>query len=196
MAYITPTEIKAYLDLNDAGDDTLITDLIARAEQAIETHTGRKFKVASDTTRYYTVGVDTDGDFLYLDEDLCSITSVTNDADASSTTALTQDTHYIALPRNTTPYHSLKLLANYDGFWTYTTDPEMGIEVVGKFGYSTTPPNDIIQAIVRLVSYYYRQKDAQVFDVTAIPDAGVIQTPVGIPADVKLILKPYVRRVY
>jgi hypothetical protein len=72
----------------------------------------------------------------------------------------------------------------------------MGIEVVGKFAYSTSAPNDIVHATERLVGYYYRQKDSQVFDVTAIPDAGVLMIPQGIPADVKLLLKPYVRAVY
>jgi hypothetical protein len=42
-----------------------------------------------------------------------------------------------------------------------------------------------------LAAYYYQQKDAQVFDTVAIPDAGVITIPSGIPADVKLILAPY-----
>ena len=40
----------------------------------------------------------------------------------------------------------------------------------------------------------YRQKDASVFDTTAIPDQGVIVSPQGIPRDVRLMLDPYVRR--
>jgi hypothetical protein len=46
-----------------------------------------------------------------------------------------------------------------------------------------------------LAGYYYRQKDAGVFDTTAIPDMGVIQVPQGIPRDVQLILNPYRKAV-
>jgi len=32
-----------------------------------------------------------------------------------------------------------------------------------------------------------------VFDTTAIPSAGIIQVPQGIPADVRMLLDPYVK---
>lgn len=197
MAYTTSALVKSYLGITGSGDDTLIGLLIDQACTAIDTYTSRTFSASADSTRYYTVGLDTQGRDLYLDEDLCSITSVANNADdGSGGTALTEGTHYIGLPRNTTPFHVLRLLSSSDYFWQYTYNPEDGITVVGKFAYSENPPNDIIHATERLVGYYYRQKDSQVFDVTAIPDAGVITVPVGIPADVKLLLKPYRRIVY
>lgn len=196
MAYTTAAAIKTYLGITGVGDDALITILIANAQKAIDNYTKRTFEASADATRYFTVGVDTRGDILYLDEDLCAITSVTTNADNSSPTSLTVNTHYIALPRNVTPYHSLKLLDAYAYTWTYTSNPEFGVEVEGRWAYSTTPPADILQAMYRLVGYYYRQRDSQVFDVTAIPDAGIITIPKGIPADVEQILKPYVRRVF
>jgi len=196
MAYTTAALVKSYLGITGSGDDTLIGLLIDQACTAIDSHCQRTFSASADSTRNYTVGEDTFGDVLYFDEDICAITSVTNDADGSSPVSLTQNTHYIAMPRNTTPYHAIRLLNSSNYYWTYTTDPEKGITVVGKFAYSTTPPNDIIHATERLVGYYYRQKDSQVFDVTAIPDAGVITIPQGIPEDVKMLLKPYVRMVY
>jgi len=67
------------------------------------------------------------------------------------------------------------------------------VYISGKWSYSSSAPDDIVHACVRLSAYYFRQKDAQVFDVTAIPDAGVITMPQGIPADVKLMLEPYRR---
>ncbi len=63
--------------------------------------------------------------------------------------------------------------------------------MTGKWAYSTTPPDDIEHACTRLAAYMYRQKDAQTFDTTAIPDAGVILVPQGIPKDVKMILDHY-----
>ena len=77
--------------------------------------------------------------------------------------------------------------------WEFDIDGE--VSVLGAWGYSTSPPDDIVHACIRLAGYYYRQKDAQVFDVTAVPDAGIITIPQGIPADVKLILDKYPRWV-
>lgn len=191
MAYITSANLKTYLGITGSGDDALIAILVANAQKAVDTFCSRTFEASSNATRYFTVGVDTKGRDLFLDEDLAAINTVTTNADAASPTSLTQDTDYIALPRNITPYHTLRMLSSSDYTWDYTDDPEMGIEISGKWAYSETAPADIVQACYRLAGYYYRQKDAQVFDVTAIPDAGVITVPQGIPADVQRILMPY-----
>lgn len=197
MAYCTSTDVKLYLGINSTNttDDTLITALIGRAQAAIEMHTHRKFEHSTTAaTRRFTVGRDTDGDTLWLDEDLAAITTVTTNADASTATTISS-TEYITEPRNKAPYYAIKIKASANKDWTYTTDPEMGVTIAGKWAYSTAAPADIKHACVRLAAFYYRQKDAQVFDVTAIPDAGVIQTPVGVPSDVRLILDPYVKRI-
>jgi hypothetical protein len=190
MVYCTNTLVKTYLGVSGSGDDTLITTLIARAQAAIDRHTNRTFEAAADTTRKFTVGDDTDGLDLYLDEDLCAITTVTTDADGDAD-ALTVNVDYVTVPRNTTPYYALKILGGSSYSWTYTDEPENGITVLGRWAWSTAAPDDIVHACVRLAAYYYQQKDAQVFDTVAVPDAGVITIPQGIPADVKLILAPY-----
>ena len=190
MAYCTNTLVKTYLAISGSGDDALLTSLIARAQAAIDRHCGRTFEAAADTTRKFTVGDDTDQEMLYLDEDLCAITTVTTDADGDAD-VLTVNTDYVTVPRNTTPYYALKILGDSSYSWTYTTNPENGITVLGRWAWSTAPPDDIVHACVRLAAYYYQQKDAQVFDTIAVPDAGVITIPAGIPADVKLILMPF-----
>jgi hypothetical protein len=58
-----------------------------------------------------------------------------------------------------------------------------------------TQREDAVQMTLRLAAYLYHQRDASVFDVTAIPDAGVITLPKGIPADVKLWITGNKRRV-
>ena len=194
MAYCTVQNVKSYLGIDKETDDALISDLIDRAQAEIEAYTGRAFEASSDATRYFTVGEDTVGDYLYLDEDLAQITSVTTDADGDAD-SLTQNTHYVAYPRNQTPYYALKMLSSSDYTWTYSDDPETGIEIVGRWAYSTTAPDDIVHACVRLAAFFYRQKDAQVFDTTAVPDAGVIYMPQGMPSDVKVMLQPYVKIV-
>ena len=196
MAYTTKALVKTYLGITSTGDDTLIDALLAAAQKAIDTYTQRTFEATGDTTRYYTVGHDTVGRLLYLDHEICSITSVKTDADATTPTSLTENTDYIGLPRNESQFNRLEILSSSTYTWTYTDDPEFGVEVAGKFAYSTTAPDDIAQACKRLTAYYYRQKDSQVFDVTAIPEAGVISVPVGIPADVKKTLDLYRTKVY
>lgn len=194
MAYTTESAVRSYLGSTSTGDATLLTSLIARAQAAIDTYTQRHFEHSSvAATHYFTVGSDTYGRVLVLDEDLCSITDVITDADGTPTTIAT--TEYFTVPRNITPYSEIRLLGSTTKSWTYTDDPENGVYISGKWSYSSSAPDDIVHACVRLAAFYYRQKDAQVFDVTAIPDAGVITMPKGIPADVKLLLDPYRRIV-
>lgn len=194
MAYTTAATVKAYLGTTSATDDTLILALIDRAQAEIEIYTGRSFQHSSvGATRYFTVGQDTYGRVLRLDEDLCKIDQIVTDADGTPTTV--SSTEYITYPRNIAPYYEIKLLSSTTKSWTYSDDPENGVTITGKWSYSTDPPADIVHACVRLTAYMYRQKDSQVFDVTAIPDAGVISVPQGIPADVKLMLNPYRRIV-
>jgi uncharacterized phiE125 gp8 family phage protein len=194
MSYCSVADVKNYLGISKPDDDALLADLIAEAQKAIDNYTGRTFEASSDTTRYFDVDVDVDGAILYFDGDLCAVTTCTTNADASGGgTSLTKDTHYIAQPRNITPWYGFKMLSSSDYDWDYTDDAEMGIEIVGRWAYSSSAPDDIKHACKRLAAYYYRQKDAQVFDTTAMPEAGILVIPQGIPADVKIILDRYER---
>lgn len=193
MAYCTTQNVKDYLGLSSTGDDTLIAALIVRAQKWLDTYTGRVFE-SSTGTRRFTVGKDTDVRTLYLDEDLVSVTAIVNKADAATTETISAS-EYTLMPRNRTPYYAIRLLDSSDKDWDYDDDPEMGITVSGAWGYSTTPPSDIVHACVRLTGYLYRQKDAQVYDTTVVEGAGVTQIPVGIPKDVQIILAPYVKKI-
>jgi hypothetical protein len=67
------------------------------------------------------------------------------------------------------------------------------VSVLGTWGYASEPPADIRRACTVLAAYFYKQKDSQVFDVTAIPEAGVITIPAGIPGTVTRIIERYKR---
>ena len=181
MSYATAAELKSYLGISENTDDTLLAALLNRATAAIEQYTHRVFSAAVGTRYYRSDAVD--GDTLHLDGDLYSVTTLTNGEGDTIT-------EYWLLPRNEgPPYHAIKLKSGSDYSWTFGTDGE--VEVYGEWGFSSDPPDDIVHACVRLAGYYYRQKDAQVFDVTAQPDAGIITIPKGLPADVKMLLTPY-----
>jgi hypothetical protein len=193
MGYCTVADVKDYLDIEGADDDALLNDLIERAQKAVDSHTRRTFEdPGADVTREFTVGEDTEGRELLFDDDIYTITTVVTDADDGSGTTI-PSTAYVTMPRNRTPYYGIKLLTSQTYYWEYADDPEMGIEITGRWAYSSEAPNDIVQACARWAAYMYRQRDAQVFDTTAIPSAGIIQIPKGMPADVRILLDPYVK---
>jgi hypothetical protein len=193
VAYTTAEVIKRYLGIPVAADDTLLGECIVRAQAMIDAHTGRTFEAAAASVRYFDAETDlVDAYTLHLDYDLCSITTVTN-GDGVVVAA----SEYVTSPRNATPYYEIRIKASNSKYWTYDTDPENAIAVNGKWAYSATAPADIVQAAVRLVSYLYRQKDnvGGDQDRPVVVADGVTLLPARIPADIKDILFPYVRRV-
>jgi len=187
MAYIVLAELKDYLGIVTGEDDALLDLSIDRAVGYIEAQTNRVFEAATATKYYSEFALDPyNSKMLHLDDDLLTITTLTN-GDSSSTTITSSD--YTLLPRNSTPYHQILLKTNGSSYWQFDTD--CWVSVAGTWGYSTTPPDDIKQAATVLAAYYYHQKDSQVFDTTAIPEAGVITIPAGIPATVTRIIGKY-----
>lgn len=187
MSYTDALSLRTYKDISSSADDALLTDLIAAAQKMIDMHCRRTFESDTDGTRYFDYSSEyIEGNTLWLDEDLASITSVTN-GDGVVVAANERTT----TPRNSTPYAGIRLLSDSGVTWTYSDEWMDAITVVGKWAYSTTAPDDIKQACTRLAAFLYAQRDAALFDVTAI-EAGTVLTPVGIPVDVKVILKPYV----
>ena len=193
MAYATLAQIKDYLDIGADTDDVLLSALIVRAQQAIDSYTGRVFEAETETRYFERRHVDDTGFILHMDRDLLTITTLNNGG--SSSTAIPATEYWLTDANGGRnygpPYHGIRLKVDSTYSWEFDTD--YWVSVAGTWGYSATAPADIVHATLRMVSYYYAQKDAQVFDVTAIPEAGIIQVPQGIPRDVERILQPYVR---
>ena len=184
MPYASLSQLQTYLNLDPARDEELLNDLLNRATKAIDRFTDRTF-TASDDTRYY--GPEhVEGQDLFLDSDLLSLSSLTN---GDGTTLA--DTTYWLLPRNRPPYSVIRLKSAYS--WSFNTDGEVAVE--GSWGYAADAPDDIVQACVRLAAFFYRQKDAQVFGTTAVPGLG-LELPATLPADVRELLAPYRRLWY
>lgn len=169
------------------SNDTLLQACLDRATLAIDRYTERyTFSATTDETRYYDYD-DVEARTVWLDEDLYSLTSITNGDSDSSAIATTDVT---LLPRNQgPPYHRVLLDESSTSVWDVDTD--YWIQIEGKWGWSATAPDDVVQACVRWAAYIYRQRDAGVFETTAIPEAGVIQIPEGMPRDVKVLLDSY-----
>ena len=183
MAYVTVIELKRYLgiDADNTADDALLSDMVQRAQAVIEHRTGRTFEAAADTVR--TFGADSvDGAWLWLDGDLCAVTSVVNGDGA--TVAAEQ---YAVRPTNRRPWFALLLRPAASVAWDASSGD---IAITGRWAYSTTPPADVVQATVRLAAWLYRQKDNTANDSPMLAGDTLI-LPSRLPADVVELLQPY-----
>lgn len=186
MAYTDASALKLYLGISTTDDDTLLGALIARAQAIIDAHTGRTFEAATDTTRYF--GADAVcGRTLYLDKDLCAITTITNGDSVAVTSG-----DYITQPRNDKPWFSLVLKSDSDVAWN-TSDGE--IAIAGKWAYMATADAAIQHITIRLASWLYRQKDnhADMDRAAVVGDMTIL--PARLPKDIEDALLPYRRIV-
>lgn len=175
--YASVEQLKSYLSLTSAGDDELLALLLEAATSFIEHYTGRRFEPHTET--HFVNEDSVAGEYLILGDDLLELTQVGDGTGAEVPLA------EIALIPPQPPHFALKRAAGW-------LPP---LTVSGRWGYGEEPPADIAVAAVRLAGYWYRLRDAQVFDVTAIPEQGIMTLPKGLPADVKVILDVYRRRV-
>jgi len=191
MGYARLGALKSYLGIDDntATHDVLLESLLERATTAIDNFTGRVFEAVTET-RYFESGA-LEGQTLIVDKDLLTI-STNGLVNGDSSATVIPSTEYWLVPRNSTPKHGIRLKS--DSLYQWEQDTDYWIGVTGTWGYSTDPPADVVHACIRLGAYYYTQKDAQVFDVTANPEAGIITVPQGIPRDVERLLAPYKRQ--
>ena len=156
MPYITEVEVEKYLAINiNPALASFITTLIGAVTNYIEKYTDRVFEAPSpddDETKYYD-GNDTTK--LQID-DLRTLTSLTVDD-----VALTEDTDFLLYPLNEDPKEWIELIqpetrintnSRLDSTSPYVFDKgQATISIVGKFGYSATPPDDIKLVAMKLV---------------------------------------------
>ena len=178
--YINKTDVQNYSGI--AINETLnsfIEGLIETAQDYIEEYTGRKFEnVDEDSTRYY----DGNGDIKMQINDLREITSLTVDFLDDSGTDLTKDDDYFLYPLNATedekpfteiqliqPETRLNLNSRLRSASPYLFDiGQRTVKVVGKFGYSITPPSAIKTVAVKLVLAMLKENigDADLKEIT------------------------------
>lgn len=190
VSYATLAELKTYLGISTTTDDTLLDDILVRTKAAIDAYTGRVFLASADTTHYLDACADVDGRTLLLRGDCCAITTVTN-----GDTTVISSSYYVTEPRNSvTPYYAITLKSSAPYAWTYSTEPENAISVLGRWAYSTTPPGDIVQACLAWAKQEYRGKDSQTIEA-AYAEQGLVTVQPGIPKEVRTKLAKYVRPV-
>ena len=186
--YLEVEELKDYLNITRPVDDEIIESMCLAAQAYIEHKTNRVFEVSADSIRYFDATKLENQRLLRFGEDLISITTVVNgdgSTIASSNYFLSYAGHLI---------YELKLKGSTGLYFTYEDDPEEAIAVTGKWAYSLTPPQDIIQATRRLASYLFWQKDnANDLDRPFIIGQ-VTSLPAALPRDVERLIAKYVRK--
>ena len=188
--YANVATLKSYQGITTSTDDALLQELLERASKAIDTYTGRWFESRTATRYFDSNAYDSDSRLLWVDRDLLAIATLTNGDDDAT---VIPDTEYWLWPRNETPYYALKIMSASTYTWEW--DQDGWVSILGDWGFSTTPPDDIVHATVRLTGYYYHQKDSGIYDTTVFPEAGVVAVPAGMPEDVKALLAAYRRIV-
>ena len=187
MAYASLADLTTYLGIDEStADDGLLSQLLARAQAAIDTYTRRTFEASADVTRWHTLD-NVWGRQLTFDGDLCAITSIVNGDGATVDAG-----EYHTTPRNRTPFYAAELWN--DSTVTWDADSGGQIAVTGRWAYSTTPPADVAHACVRLAAWMYRQKDNTGSDAPIIA-GDVTILPTRFPSDVQMMLAPYRRAV-
>jgi hypothetical protein len=206
MALVTLADFKLYVGTSSSsGQDALLQASLDAGEKEVLNFCKRAtaftgFEQSSGLTRYYRAGDVIDlpeaggksGPVLWLgNADLLGVDTLLNgDGTAISSTG------YWLEPRHSTAqagpaYKYLRLKSSES--WAWDTDGE--ITITGTWGYSTAPDAAIVNAVKETAKYVYNLKDAQTYDVTAMPDIGQMTIPKGMPKHVETTLRKggYVR---
>jgi len=187
--YASVAEFKAYARITstDASDDTVLSDILDGASRLIDAETRHTFYARTDTREY---DVPDDGT-LYLDDDLLTITTLTN-GDAE---VLTTSDYYLK-PNNEYPKYAIAFKDASTKAWEEDSsgNSEQVISVAGTWGYSATAPTDIKEACLQIASYYYHKRFGEGENTEAdVVAGGVVITARDIPASAKAILMNYQR---
>jgi len=198
-AYVLDSDLHTWIDFD--SDSPLDSDLLAaiclRASAIIDAHCGRVFDAASDigdVSHYFDAEEEVTGQTLFLDRDLAAVTSITN-----GDGVVVSSSEYVFLPQMDSdlsggPFYGIKLLASSNKNWTFQTDPEQAIAIVGKWTYGLTVPTVVVHAAIRLAQWLYKQRSTDsVSDQPLVTATGLTIMPARMPADVQSMLGPFVR---
>lgn len=198
MAYVTAAELRTWTGTDSTADNTFDTNVIIATVQALIEGPGphglnRKFEANASNRVFDVLSVDDggpiDGSTLILDEDLASISSITN---GDGTVVSSDD--YVTVPRNAVadgePIREIKLKTSAGISWTYTTDWEGAITVNGPWAYSATPPDNIKTATLMLCKWLMTHPEIAQIGLAGVSAVVMEQ---GFPKAVESILQGYRR---
>jgi len=185
--YATPVQLKTYLGVTSASDDALLTDLLVRATAMIEQMTRKTFAASAASSRTFGRAVmlwdaQLQRDYLLLPSGVYVALLVgATDGDDEPIPPTEIDTH--------PPDAPYTVLARRNARWCGASQHAT---ITARWGYSITPPADIVHATIRLAAWLYRQRGtANDPDRPTVADGGLVLLPSALPDDVRLILERY-----
>ncbi len=201
--YCSTSDIKA--DMPDSGlasstdttYDTTIAGFITAASRLIDKYVGREanwFSTTDEETRYF----DGSGEVTQDIDEIHTLTSVSiSDGGGTSSTSyevITLDTDYYVWPYQ---YDQLgipitRLIMDWNGDEYTWPHFRKAVKVVGQFGYSATPPDDVKMACKIQAMRWFGRSKQMYQDAGASQITGQLVFIKEIDADVKILLESYV----
>lgn len=196
--YVTLAEFKAqYKDISGSTDDSFIQEALSAAHDVLENYLGRTVLATADTTEYFDLpGDEVVGDTIYLSDrgDICAITTLTN-GDGTEITSGNYTLYPKTLNTRRPSYDRLKILSTSSATWDVGTNAyENALQVTGKWAMwaaVASVPADFAISVMEITAHILESRKSQVFDTVAVPDAGVIQVPTGLPRTVVARMRPW-----
>jgi len=168
---VSLSEVKTYLRIATADDDTLLTALISAARQWAERYTGRAF-----ITQTWQVALDsppTDSNAVSLPRaPLQSVASVTYYSDNDAETVWAPSNYFVDTLREPG-----RLVLRIGATWPCSTRAANGIIITYAAGYgsnASSVPEPIRAAIRELVAYTYEHRGNEELLASARNNAGTV----------------------
>jgi len=193
--YGTLDNYKDRYEIEDTVDDNEIESIITAVSRAIDDICWTRFyTTASDETRYFTAS---HGDYLNPGLPIVSITTLKTDRDGDRTYETTWTTgDYDLMPFNASldghPYEWIQVTPN--GSYSFPKIAK-GIEIAGKFGWSTTP--SAVTEACYMGAHRLMKRQQTPLGVSAAAALGQLQVLVQqlrADPDFMMMLSPYVKR--
>jgi len=195
--YGTLAEFKRRHDIEDTEDDGAIESYITGISRAIDHICWQRFfTTAADETRYFTA---THSDYLRLPNRIVSITTLKTDNDNDrtyeNTWSATDD--YDLWPWNAAldsePYREIRL--NPNGNYWFPKGIAKGVEIAGKFGWSSAPA-PISEACYLATNRLMQRQDTPlgISAAAAVGQLQVVVTNLRADTDFMMLVLPYILR--
>lgn len=181
------------LSTSDTAEDARLESIVTAVSRHIDDWTGRRFFTSSaDEVRYFTADC---GGFVEVG-DLRSVTTLRTDAAGSRSYDSTwSSTDFELEPANAAfeaqPYTRIYAAPNA-AYW-FPSGVRRGVQVTGRFGYSTSAPDVVREACLIQVGRIFRRRESP-FGIAGNLDQGAIKLAAQLDPDVKAMLSP-LRRI-
>lgn len=192
MAYLSVSDYRAYIaaltsgnpTYSDPADTTFQQQLLDSATAFIESETGRSFTAVTATRKFGPEALpSSDANLLMLDDDLLTVTTLTN----GDGTVIASN-QYDLWPRNRLPAYAIRVRTSMA--WAFSTD-DSTVSVAGTWGLMATPNADVKRVTARL-AYLEQQRRTNTGEVLVMQ--GAMQYSARVPDDLANWLLRHRRR--